>query len=521
MERKNYDDYPVQFRGSYLFALMPLLIAAAGSILFFVVLGTFSLVNLAMACFVGLIVGSVFSKDMNEYWKGVVKGMASDICAILILIILVVGIFTQMMARAGVAEGFVWLGSEISMTGGLFVAFVFIACCVISMATGTSLGTVFSGFPIFYPAGVLLGADPIFLAGAILSGAIFGDHLSPISDTTIVSSTTQRFKSSGEGADIPGVVASRFKYAGIAALVAAVLYLIFGGGFGTSGQVAGAEVLAEFSNPSGLIMLVPVVVLLVVAAIKRNIFVAITVGTVVGVAVGLISGALSPADILVVNEGVAEGFLIAGITAKTGIVVYLIGIFGIMGVMRESGLLDRILYKLANSKMARTTKGVEWINSIGVMVTSLFIGSANGPALIIYGPLSDELARPKGIHPYRRANIIDSMVCSLPIVFPFTSLFIFVVLGTITGLIPSFDFLEPLSPFALAAVTFYPIILFVVMAVAIFTGWGMRYETADGGMTADPAEAATSDPSEEVAIPSTSSSKEGKEAKVTEKTEVK
>jgi len=497
MGEKSYDDYPVQFRGTYLFALIPLLIAAIGSILFFIVWGTFTLVNLAMACFVGLIIGSVFSKNMNEYWKAAVKGMASDICAILILIILVVGIFTQMMARAGVAEGFVWLGSEINMTGALFVAFVFLACCVISMATGTSLGTVFSGFPIFYPAGVLLGADPVFLAGAILSGAIFGDHLSPISDTTIVSSTTQKFRSSGESADIPGVVASRFKYAGVAALGAAALYLIFGGGVGATAQVAGAEVLAEFSNPHGLVMLIPVVVLLVVAAIKRNIFVAITVGTVVGIVVGLVSGALNVADILVINEGVAEGFLIAGITAKTGIVVYLIGIFGIMGVMRESGLLDRILHALANSRMAKTPKGVEWINSIGVMITSLFIGSANGPALIIYGPLSDDLARPKGIHPYRRANVIDSMVCSLPIVFPFSSLFIFVVLGTISGLIPNFEFLEPLSPFALAAVTFYPIVLFFVMAAAITTGWGFRYETADGGMTTDPAEAITTDAVEE------------------------
>ena len=485
MEAKNYDSFPVQFKGSFLFALVPLAIAAAGSVLFFIVLGTFALVNLAMACFVGLIVGSLFSKNMDEFWKAAVKGMSSDICAILSLIILVVGIFTQMMARAGVAEGFVWLGSTLGITGALFVGFVFLSCCIISMATGTSLGTVFSGFPIFYPAGVLLGADPVFLAGAILSGAIFGDHLSPISDTTIVSATTQRYKSSGLSADIPGVVASRFAYAGTAALGAVILYFIFGGGIGAQAEVAGAEILAQFSNPHGLVMLIPVVVLLVVAVVKRNIFISITIGTAVGLVVGLVSGALSTNDILSVQGGVAGGFLIAGITAKVGIVVYLFGIFGIMGVMRESGLLDRILYKLANSKLAQTRSGSEWINSLGVMITAAFIGSANGPALIIYGPLADELSKPKGIHPYRRANIIDSMVCSLPIIIPFSSLFIFVVLGTINGLTATYDFLQPLSPFALAPAVFYPILLFVVMSVAIVTGWGMRYETKDGGMTSD------------------------------------
>ena len=493
MEAKKPESYPVQFKGSFMFAFVPLAIAAAGSVLFFIVLGTFALVNLAMACFVGLIVGSIFSKNMNEFWKAAVKGMASEICAILSLIILVVGIFTQMMARAGVAEGFVWLGSNIGITGGLFVAFVFVACCVISMATGTSLGTVFSGFPIFYPAGILLGADPVFLAGAILSGAIFGDHLSPISDTTIVSATTQRYKTTGESADIPGVVASRFVYAGAAALGAIILYLIFGGGIGAAAQVAGADILAQFSNPHGLVMLIPVVVLLVVATVKRNIFVSITVGTAVGVVVGLVSGALSTSDILSVNDGVAGGFLVAGITAKTGIVVYLFGIFGIMGVMRESGLLDRILNRLANSKLAKTTSGTEWINSLGVMITAAFIGSANGPALIIYGPLADELSKPKGIHPYRRANIIDSMVCSLPIIIPFSSLFIFVVLGTINGLIPTYDFIRPVSPFELAPAVFYPILLFVVMAVAIATGWGLKYENKDGGMTKDPAQAVADD----------------------------
>ena len=485
MEGKSSSSFPVQFKGSFLFGFVPLAIAAAGSVLFFIVLGTFALVNLAMACFVGLIIGSLFCKNMDEFWKAAVKGMASDICAILSLIILVVGIFTQMMARAGVAEGFVWLGSNLGITGGLFVGFVFIACCIISMATGTSLGTVFSGFPIFYPAGILLGADPVFLAGAILSGAIFGDHLSPISDTTIVSATTQRYKKNGESADIPGVVASRFMYAGAAALVSVILYFIFGSGIGATAEVAGAEILAQFSNPHGLVMLIPVVVLLVVAVRTRNIFISITIGTAVGLVVGLVTGALNTADILSVQGGVAGGFLIAGITAKVGIVVYLFGIFGIMGVMRESGLLDRILTKLASSNMAKTTAGSEWINSFGVMITAAFVGSANGPALIIYGPLADDLSRPKGIHPYRRANIIDSMVCSLPIVIPFSSLFIFVVLGTVNGLMQTYDFLQPISPFALAPAVFYPIVLFIVMAVAIVSGWGMRYETTDGKMTKD------------------------------------
>src|SRR5699024_11816066 len=94
-----------------------------------------------------------------------------------------------------------------------------------AMATGSSIGTMFTAFPIFYPAGVLLGADPAMLAGAIVSGAIFGDNLAPISDTTIISASTQRYRHRDGSADIGGVVTSRARYALVAALLAAICYL--------------------------------------------------------------------------------------------------------------------------------------------------------------------------------------------------------------------------------------------------------------------------------------------------------
>ena len=71
--------------------------------------------------------------------------------------------------------------------------------------------TMFIAFPIFYPAGIMLGANEMMMAGCIVSGAIFGDNLAPISDTTIASASTQQFKN-GKPADIGGVVSSRIKY---------------------------------------------------------------------------------------------------------------------------------------------------------------------------------------------------------------------------------------------------------------------------------------------------------------------
>ena len=482
MEEKTY---PVQFKGTWLVALIPLVFFAVACALFFIVWESYAMENLAMAAFVGLIVTSLLAKNMNAFWKSVYNGMATDLCAILALILILCGMFAQMMARGGVAQGFVWLGLNFNITGGAYVVFTFIACSIVATATGTSLGTVFSGFPIFYPAGILLGGHPVLMAGAILSGAMFGDKLSPISDSTIASATTQRFATTGEPADIGGVVASRIKYSLVAAAGAIVLYIIFSGVLGGS-TVASADVLADFANPRGLIMLIPVAVLLVVAVVTRNIFIAITFGIIVGIVVGLPTGAISTSDIFAVRGGATSGFLIAGVNAKRGLILYLLGICGIMGVLRESGVLDRLMNALLKSKLSATTAGSEWVNALGIMITCSFIGSANGPALIIFGPVADELGKKKGLHPYRRANIIDGMVCSLPVNVPFTSAFIFIVISVVQGLMANYDFITPIGPFALAAATFHPIMLFVVFSICIISGWGREYETKDGGRTKDP-----------------------------------
>ena len=90
-------------------------------------------------------------------------------------------------------------------------------------ATGTSLGTMILCAPLLYPAAAGLGTDPVILMGAVIGGATFGDNISPVSDTTIASASTQ-------GADIGRVVRSRLKYAIPAALVAVVAYGVLGGG---------------------------------------------------------------------------------------------------------------------------------------------------------------------------------------------------------------------------------------------------------------------------------------------------
>src|SRR5690625_5317338 len=98
----------------------------------------------------------------------------------------------------GLVEGLVWIGSVTGVEGGLFVALTFLLASVFSTAVGTGYGTTVAFCTLMFPAGIAVGADPVILFAAILAGAVFGDNLAPVSDTTIVSATTQE-------ADVPEI----------------------------------------------------------------------------------------------------------------------------------------------------------------------------------------------------------------------------------------------------------------------------------------------------------------------------
>ena len=479
MEEKK--QYELEFKGSYLFALVPLILFVVGCILFFVVFKTYNMMDLCTGGFAALLIGSLFSKKWSVYWKSVVTGMQSRLVAELTAILLLVGMFGKLMTRGGVAQGFVWLGDKLGLQGGMFTGFAFVATCIIATATGTSIGTLFTAFPILYPSGLLLGAHPAFLAGAILSGAIFGDNVGPVSDTTIVSAQTQQYMNKDGFADIAGVVGSRMKYAFAAAIPALIIFCIFGGAKDTGLSASeGAALLAENSDPKGLIMLIPVAILLFVAFKTRSIYIAVTWGLIGGTIIGLVSGIIVPADIMSVQDGALQGFLSDGVNNMIGTVGYNYAVAGIVGVLTASGFLDRVINGLTNSKLNQTVPGTEWICGIGLMISSIVLGSANGPAILMYGPVAADISSKKGLHPYRRANLLDGFGSGLPVLIPVTSAFIFICISCVNGLMADFSFVPALNPINLAAHTWHCILLFFVFAFSVFTGWGRAFEGPNG-----------------------------------------
>lgn len=146
--------------------------------------------------------------------------------------------------------------------------------------------------------------------------------------------------------------------------------------------------------------------------------------------------------------GALSGFCIDGIKNMLGTVGYLYAVAGVIGVLNESGTMEKVIQKLINSKLNQTVVGSEIIMGLGIILTSICLGSANGPAIIMFGPIADEIGKSKGLHPYRRANLLDGFASTLPV--------------------------------SIALSTLHCIFLFIVFAAAVLTGWGRRYE-GEGG----------------------------------------
>ena len=470
------DENMLAFRGGRAMAFVPIAVFLIICILFFAVFKAFDMAALATGGVVALLVGALLAKPYDAYWRAVFRGIGSPTSVTIVMILFSVGIMSSLIKATNVSGGFVWLAELLGVGGATFTLFTFVAVCIISMSTASSIGTMFTAFPIFYPAGVLLGADPAFLAAAIVSGAIFGDNVAPISDTTVISSSTQRFRTREGNADIAGVVRSRARFALTAAVLSAIGFFVLGSSGHSGDTTHSRQLLEEAANPMGLVMLIPVVLMLVVALITRDIFKAVTVGLITGVVTGLLSGLLTWDGILGVADGAPVGFLVAGVNNMLGVIALVVTVFGIMGVLTAAGILDWMVSALTQSKLSRTPRGAEFATGIGISITTLMFGGVNSAAMLTFGPVADEIGSRVGLHPYRRAVVMDCFAMGIAAVVPVLSAYLFIGAQLTTGL----EGIPAVSTAEMFGAMLYPLILTGVMIVAVIAGWGRRYEGSDG-----------------------------------------
>ena len=453
----------LRFHGSAAVLLLPLALFVAVTARLFISEAAFDLTGLAAAGVLTLFSGSLLAKAPSEYWKAAVRGASSELTGTVVLILIASGIFSAMMKASGVADGLVFLGGMLHLTGHAFTVFVLLASSLMAAATGSSIGTLLAAMPIFFPAGVALGADPAMLAGAVLSGAIFGDNLAPVSDVTVISSVTQRFRN-GTPADIAGVVRTRLPYAMIALAVSLPVYAFMGESLPVSEA-------ALSGDASALLMLVPVAVLIAVAVRTRDVLMAISAGT----ATGLLIGRLSFATIFAAVDGRLSGFLISGISNVSPIILLCVTLFAFTGIVREAGVPDMMAKALETGAAGRPSalRTELFLSAATLVVTTLF-AAVTSASVALVGSLTDDIGRASNVHPYRRSHILSGLANSLPVLMPFSA-FVLITMAAVSGL----EGAAAVTPFTLMTAAFYPIALFLVFGFMVLTGTGRMMETPE------------------------------------------
>jgi Na+/H+ antiporter NhaC len=332
-----------------------------------------------------------------------------------------------------------------------------------AVTVGTGMGTIIGFTAVMYPAGIVLGASPAALIGAIMSGAAFGDNMAPISDTTIVSATTQE-------ADVGGVVRSRLKYTLVAGGLAALLFLFIGQGDSSMDQSTAKELLEGSANPHGLIMLIAAVVMVAMAVTGRPFLLALTSGIATAIIVGLVGGAFTAGDIVhVTDDGALGGALINGIGGMIDICVLTLVLVTSIGIMEAGGAHQRVMGFLDRS-IAKTIRGAEFAIVGFISILNMCV-SINTVAMIAGGPMVNEFRKRHGISKYRSANLLDTISCSFPYILPYSGP-VLAIAASQKAAAESYDFVPIVGWSELIFHYHYGNVLFPLMIVAVITGYG-------------------------------------------------
>jgi Na+/H+ antiporter NhaC len=463
--RPTSDTPSIPFYGGIVGALFPFIVFLAG-VMFIALSGAPDERGFWPVLIFSLCLGLILAKNRKKYCVSVVEGMAQPIVMIMITAWMLASIIGVLMSETGFVEALTWTAGQLHLGGTAFVVASFFICCIVSVSTGSSFGTILICAPLLFPAGGLLGAHLATLAGAIIGGATFGDCIAPISDTTIASAVSQ-------DADIIGTVRSRLKYV-VPAALAAVLFYALSAGLRSGPALENIPELT--GSPRGLPMLaVPVVIILLLLR-KKHLLHGLLVGLMVGVILGLILRLLPLSRLLALDleNFTAQSFIIDGINRAVGISFFTMLLMGLVATLKASGLLDRLV--AFSAKRSRTLRHTEaWIS--GSVGAAVLLTCHSIVAILTVGEFARETGEKKGIHPYRRANLLSLVVCTFPFLLPYFIPVILMANTTSSGMAYG---IPPVSPLHTGLHNFMSWALLATVLFAVISGFGRHSDEKAG-----------------------------------------
>jgi Na+/H+ antiporter NhaC len=416
-----------------------------------------------------LTVSLLLARDRREWSEVAIAGMSQPLVVLMIMAWLLAGVLAETMNASGFVAALAQLAQDGGLRGGGFTVACFLLAAAVSTSTGTSLGTLILTVPLLYPASAGLGVDPLILLGALIGGATFGDNISPVSDTTIASATTQ-------GAEMGQVVRSRLRYAIPAALVAAIVFGLLGG---SDAATTAPEVATEVPRRALLMLLAPAAVIVLLLR-RSHLVAALLLGNLVALLLGLALGLFGPSDLLWIDREnfVARGLVADGLERGIGISVFTLLLMGLISTLTATGILDRLVD--AARGRAKTVRSAEsWIVAVCSGVVLLTTHAV--VTLLAVGPFAAEVGRSFGLGRARRANLLDLTVSTWPFLLPW---FIPTILASSLSAAGVDAGLPRLGALEVGLANAHSWALLVMLIVAVASGYGRGSDDPEGAASA-------------------------------------
>lgn len=397
-----------------------------------IVTGDFYTMPVIVAFLIALLVAFLQNKNLTftEKLQVISKGVGDENIITMCLIFLCAGGFSGAVTAAGGADSTVNFGLSI-LPSNIAVVGLFIIGCFISVSMGTSMGTIAALAPIAVGISEKTGFPMAVCIGAVVCGAMFGDNLSMISDTTIAAVKTQ-------GCEMKDKFKANFFIVLPAAIatIAIFFFMTRNGNFTLTKEL-----------PYNVWQILPYIVVLIGALIGINVFVVLISGTVLSLIVGVATGSIALGDIFIaVGGGTIGDKAIGGVMGMYDITVISIVVACIVSLVKEYGGIQFILNLIKGHIKGR--RGGE----LGIAGLALLVDACtanNTVAIVMTGPIAKEICDEYHISAKRSASLLDIFTSVGQGIIPYGAQLLSA--ATLTGL----------TPFAIMPYLYYPFLMAV------------------------------------------------------------
>lgn len=388
---KNDSKNEKEFYFGSIAVFIPILFLIA-NILFMVITKRAALKTFWICGFFSLFLAYLLIRDKKNFGKRCITNLKSDTLLNCIIIFILAGILSSVLKQCGISNAILMLAIKMGINVKFLPAIVFIICCIISTCIGTSTGTISMAVPIFLPLTATMGGNPALMLGAIVSGSFFGDNLSPISDTTIISINTMKV-------ELADTLKERAKVSAVCLLISSLIYIFLG-----NLLIKDTNINLDYtSSLNPLIMIVTFVLMFFLLIKKKDMISVLLLCDIFAICVSIVYGFTNIENLFSQNS-----CIIAGIEGVFGVIVFWIFLFILIGFIPE-GALEKIIEKKVNENTS-TFKA----NGIAVLtiILSVIMVSNNTAAMSLISKFIDKIFKNKT--QIEKANIYDGISCAVP-----------------------------------------------------------------------------------------------------------